>query len=88
MQHFQVDSSIVETKVDQNPAFHWNGVGVGKDGSKDVSLAVRERRLDSLDQVGHVVLEGGESVLVESEASRTRFLHLNNHLLDTRDVEF
>ena len=46
MQHFQVNSSTVETKIYQNPAFHRNGVGVCKDESKDVSLAVGERRLN------------------------------------------
>ena len=83
-----MDSSTGEAKIDQNPRFHWDGVGVGKDGPEDVSLAVGERRLDGLDQVRHVVFEGGETFLVESEAPGTRFFHLNNHLLDTRGVEF
>ena len=88
MQHFQVNSSTGETKNYQNPAFHRNGVGVGKNGSKDVSLAVGDRRQNGFDQVGLVVFAGGETFLIESEASGTRFLHLNNHHLDARDVEF
>ena len=88
MHHLQVDSSTGEAKDDQNPMFHWDGVNVCKDGPKDVSLAVGEGRMDGLDQVRHVVFEGGETFFVESEASGTRFLHLNNHLLDARDVEF
>ena len=49
MQHFQVNSSTGETEDHQNPAFHRNGVGVGKNGSEDVSLTVGERRLDGFD---------------------------------------
>ena len=59
--------------------FHWDGVNVCKDGPKDVSLAVGEGRLDGLDQVRHIVFEGGEKVLVESEASvKCRYLGLKN----------
>ena len=88
MQHLQVDSSTGEAKVDQNPTFHWERVDIGKDGPKDVDLAVGEGRLDGLDQVMHVVFEGGEVFFVKSEAPGTRFLQLNNHLFNTRDIEF
>ena len=44
--------------------------------------------MDGLDQVRHIVFEGGETFLVESEAPGARFLQLNNHLFNTRDVEF
>ena len=88
MQHLQVDSSTGKVQVDQNPAFHRDGVDEGKDGPEDVGLSVEEGRLDGLNKVRQIVFEGGVTFLVKSEAPGARFLQLNYHLFNTRDVEF
>ena len=59
-----------------------------KDWTKDVGLNVIEQRLDSLENVGNVSLEGCEAFLNQLEAGRARFLQIGDKFPDSGDVEF
>ena len=59
----------------------------GQDRSKDVSLAVGERRLEGLEDVRYISLEGCETLLVQFDAARAGFLQIGDHLPDSRDEE-
>ena len=59
-----------------------------KDWTEDVGLRVSERRLDSLEDVGSVSLEGCKAFLNQLEAGRARFLQIGDKFPDSGDVEF
>ena len=59
-----------------------------KDWTEDVCLGVGKRRLDSLEDVGNIGLEGCKAFLNQLEAGRARFLQIGDKFPDSGDVKF
>ena len=79
--------STGKTENDQDPPLGLDAILVSKDGSKNVSLTVGERRLNGLEDVRDVGLECSKWNLVQFDASRARLLQSRDHLANTRNEE-
>ena len=87
MKYLQVNCTAGEAEHYEDPSLDLEVVLGGQDRSKDVCLAVGERRLDSLEDIRYVSLEGCETLLVQFDATRAGFLQIGDHLPDFRDEE-
>ena len=74
MEDLQGNCTAGDEKHYMDPSLELNVVLGGQDGSKDVSLTVGERRLDSFEDIKYVSLEGCETLLVQFDATRAGFL--------------
>ena len=70
VEYLQVHSAAREAQDNQNPSFELLSVLVGKYGSKYISLAVSEGRLNGLEDVRDISLECREWFLVEFDTPR------------------
>ena len=80
-------SATGKTENDQYPPLGLDTVFVSKHGTENISLTVRERRLNRLEDVRDVSLKCSEWNLVQFDASRARFLQSCDHLSNTRNEE-
>ena len=87
MKDLQVNCTAGDAKHYEDPSLELDIVQGGQDRSKDVSLAIGEQRLNSLEEVRYISLESCETLLVQSDAARAGFLQIGNHLPDSRNEE-
>ena len=80
-------SATGKTENDQYPPLGLDTVFVSKHGTENISLTVRERRLNRLEDVRDVSLECSKWNLVQFDASRARLLQSRDHLANTRNEE-
>ena len=74
VEKFKMNSMTGEAKYNQDPSLVLNFSRESKDWTENVCLRVGEWRLDSLEDVGNVGLEGCKAFLNQFEAGRARFL--------------